>query len=419
MSAELERMAQRAKAEPILLFTAMTHNLTEECLRESWRRLNRRGAPGVDVSMQPYAANLDANLEALVARLKRHSYRAPYVGRTYSPKTGNPEKLRPLGIPRVEDRMLQAAVARLLEPIYEADFLDCSYGFRPGRTAHQALAEVRQTVIGGASQWVVEADIKGFFDHLDHEWLMRMLELRIGDPWIIRLIPKWLKAGISDEGRETTPEEGTPQAGPLSPLLANVYLHYVLDLWFERVVRPLVRAKRLSRGLKRNREVRVQRALFLALLDAPAGHVAFPRTNASRAPEPTTAASRSAHTASRPLMAAATIFALSWDGHSAMYRPSWSFLRKFMAETKRWMRENRRLRPPRQQQILAQKLRVFYQYFALWHTLPKLAAVHRQTRRLWRDTLGRRSQRGRMRWDVWQRKPWTTLPEPRLLHRTR
>ncbi|HVA89725.1 MAG TPA: reverse transcriptase domain-containing protein, partial [Chloroflexota bacterium] len=242
MSPELERIAQRAKAEPKLRFTALAHHLTEDLLRETWQGLNKRGAAGVDgMSMEAYGANLEENLRTLVEGLKAHRYRAPMVRRVYIPKAGNPQKLRPLGIPTAEDRLLQAAVARILGAIYETDFLGCSYGFRPGRSAHQALADLRQAVVTGKAQWVVEADIKGFYDHLDHEWLMRMLELRIGDPWILRLIRKWLKAGILDEGTVTTPEEGAPQGGPLSPVLANVYLHYALDLWFTRVMQPRCR----------------------------------------------------------------------------------------------------------------------------------------------------------------------------------
>ena len=191
MSPELERIGQLAQADPKLRFTALAHHLDEEFLRETWQGLNKRGAAGVDgVRMEAYGENLEENLKDLVQRLKAHSYQAPNVRRTYIPKAGNPAKLRPLGIPTVEDRLLQAAVSRLLAPIYEADFLECSYGFRPGRTAHQALAEVRLAVIKGEAQWVADADIKGFFDHLDHAWLMRMLERRIGDPWILRLIRK-------------------------------------------------------------------------------------------------------------------------------------------------------------------------------------------------------------------------------------
>jgi len=160
------------------------------------------------------------------------------VRRVFIPKAGNPSKPRPLGVPTIEDRLLQSAVSRILSAIYEADFLDCSFGFRPGRTAHQALAALCNEVMFGGAQYVYEADIRSFFDVLDHAWLMRMLELRIGDPWILCLIRKWLSAGVLDHGQVTTPEAGTPQGGPASPVLANVYLHYALDLWFEKVVRP-------------------------------------------------------------------------------------------------------------------------------------------------------------------------------------
>ena len=217
----------------------MAHHLTEEFLCDTYEQMNRRGAPGVDrVRMATYGEHLAAHVAALVARLKRGAYRAPLVRRTYIPKPGNPAKLRPLGIPTVEDRLLPAAVARVLGAIYEPVFLDSSFGFRPGRSAHDALQRVRRAVQGGRVQYVYEADIRGFFEHLEDAWLLRMLALKIGDPAILRLIRQWLTAGIWDQGTVTRPEEGTPQGGPLSPRLANVSRHYVLDLWFARVVRP-------------------------------------------------------------------------------------------------------------------------------------------------------------------------------------
>jgi group II intron reverse transcriptase/maturase len=194
--------------------------------------LNRKGAAGIDrVSMTEYEENLEEHLKALVTGMKARRYRAPHVR---IPKTGNQDKLRPLGIPTVEDRLLQASVARILHAIYEADFPACSYGYRPGRNPHQALAEIRRIILTEPIQWIYEADIRSFFDNLDHEWLMKMVELRVGDPWILRLIRKWPGAGIFDNGTVVRPEKGTPQGGPLSPVLANIYLHYVLDLWFER-----------------------------------------------------------------------------------------------------------------------------------------------------------------------------------------
>ncbi len=237
-----ERIAAKARTAPRERFTALAHHLTEEFLRETFSLMNRRGAPGVDgVSMTAYGQHLDAQVADLVARLKRRAYQAPPVRRVYIPKSGKPDQLRPLGIPAGEDRLLQAAVARLLSALYEPLFRDTSYGFRPSRSAHGALRRVRQVVMSGRVQYVYEADIRGFFDHLDHAWLLRMLALRVGDPRILGRVRQWLQAGVLDQGRTMHPEAGTPQGGPLSPVLANVYRHYVLDLWFDRAVRPRLR----------------------------------------------------------------------------------------------------------------------------------------------------------------------------------
>ena len=427
MSPELERIGQRAQADPKLCFTALAHHLNEEFLRETWQELNKRGAAGVDgVSMSAYAEHLDENLKTLVQRLKAHSYQAPNVRRTYIPKEGNPAKLRPLGIPTVEDRLLQAAVARLLTPIYEADFLDCSYGFRPGRTAHQALSAVRVAVLKGEAQWVAEADIKSYFDTLDHDWLMRMIELRIGDPWILRLIRKWLKADILDQGTVTTPEMGTPQGGPLSPLLANIYLHYVLDLWFTRVVRPRCQG---SATIIRYADDYV--ALFAVQQDADRFAAALPRRMAkfglSLAEEKTKLipfgrrhwARDQSHGHYFDLLGFRHHLGTSRHGRMTVVRiPCPKSVRTFLGGLAEWLKHHLHDRPADQQRVLAQKLRGFYQYFALWHTLPKLGTVRNEVRRLWRQALRRRSQRGRLTWEDWQRKPWFDLPRPKLLHCT-
>lgn len=427
MSPELERIGRLAQADQKLRFTALAHHLDEGFLHETWQGLNKRGAAGADgVSMSAYAENLDANLKNLVQRLKAHSYRAPNVRRTYIPKAGNPAKLRPLGIPTVEDRLLQAAVSRLLAPIYEADFLDCSYGFRPGRTAHQALAEVRKAVLTGEAQWVAEADIEGFFNHLDHEWLMRMLELRIGDPWILRLIRKWLKAGILDQGTVTTPEEGTPQGGPLSPLLANIYLHYVLDLWFTRVVRPRCRGT-----AKITRFADDFIALFARQQDAERFATVLPKRLAkfglSLAEEKTKLipfgrrhwVPGQSHEQCFDLLGFRHHLGTNRHGQMTIVRiPCPKSVRKFLGGVKRWLKYHRHDRPADQQRMLAQKLRGFYQYFALWHTLPKLGTVLDEVRWLWYATLRRRSQRNRLKQREWQQKPWFDLPRPKLIHRT-
>lgn len=235
MQTSLLGIAKKASSDKRYRFRNLYRELNEELLRDSWRLLRKDAALGVDlVSAAEYEANLEENIHQLVERLKRKRYRARLVRRHYIPKGEG--KLRPLGIPATEDKLLQLAVKRLLEAIYEQDFRPCSYGYRPRVGALEAVDQLTVKLQFGDYHQVVEADIKGFFDNLSHEWLMRMLAERIDDEAILRLIKKWLKAGVLDtDGKVLRPEGGTPQGGIISPLLANVYLHYALDLWFEKV----------------------------------------------------------------------------------------------------------------------------------------------------------------------------------------
>lgn len=212
--------------------------INQEILRLCFYRLRKDAASGVDkVTFQDYERDLEANLTDLTGRLRRKAYRARLVRRKYIPK-GN-GKLRPLGIPVLEDKLLQLAVTQILLAIYEVNFLPCSYGYRPGISAHAAIKALTDELQFGGHHFVVEADIKGFFDNIQWEWLERMLEQRIADGAFLNLIRKWLRAGILEEdGKVVHPQTGTPQGGVISPVLANIYLHYVLDLWFERVVKP-------------------------------------------------------------------------------------------------------------------------------------------------------------------------------------
>jgi RNA-directed DNA polymerase len=236
-------IANKARSDKRYRFRNLYRELNEELLLDGWRLLRKDAALGVDrVSAAEYEANLEENIQQLVERLKRKSYRAKLVRRHYIPK-GDGGK-RPLGIPAIEDKLLQLAVKRLLEAIYEQDFLSCSYGYRPRVGALEAVDQLTVKLQFGAYHQVVEADIKGFFDNLSHEWLMRMLAERIDDEPILRLIKKWLKAGVLDtDGQVLRPEGGTPQGGIISPILANVYLHYALDLWFEKVFQRSCKGK--------------------------------------------------------------------------------------------------------------------------------------------------------------------------------
>ncbi len=234
----LRAIAEKAYKDKHHRFGDLYRWLNQDVLRLSFYRLRRDAASGVDgVTFQEYEKSLEANLADLVGRLKRKAYRARLVRRKYIPKGQG--KLRPLGIPVLEEKLLQVAATQILLAIYEVDFEPCSYGYRPGLGAHDAIKDLTDELQFGGHNFVVEADIKGFFDNLRWEWLERMLEQRIADGAFLGLIRKWLRAGILEEdGRVVHPQTGTPQGGVVSPALANIYLHYVLDLWFERVVRP-------------------------------------------------------------------------------------------------------------------------------------------------------------------------------------
>lgn len=232
----LRAIATKAAQDPRHRFGGLYRLLNEGNLRQCFYDLRKDAAPGVDgVTFQEYEKNLEENLRNLVRRLKHKSYHARLVRRKYIPKGQG--KWRPLGIPTLEEKLLQSAVAQILSAIYEANFLPCSYGYRPARDAHQAVRALTDTLYRGRYEFVAEVDVKGYFEHIRWDWLLKMLALRVKDGALLGLIRKWLRAGILEEdGRIEHPDSGTPQGGSVSPVLANVYLHYVLDLWFERRV---------------------------------------------------------------------------------------------------------------------------------------------------------------------------------------
>lgn len=231
---KLRLIAERAQQEKKRKFTSLIHNINVDCLKRCYKLLKRNKACGIDeVTVEEYGQNLDENLTKLHEALKAKRYKPKPVRRVYIPKAGKKE-LRPLGIPCVEDKLVQLALKEILEAIFEQDFLDCSHGFRPNLSCHTAIKELNNVVMDKHINFVVEVDIAKFFDTVDHEWLMRCLKERIAEPNLLRLVGLFLKAGImeQEEWRETS--TGTPQGGIISPLLANIYLHFVLDLWVER-----------------------------------------------------------------------------------------------------------------------------------------------------------------------------------------
>lgn len=239
VSTKQHQIAELAKQKRGCVLTTLAHHIDEDWLVEAYRRTRHGGAVGVDgVTAAQYGERLTENLRSLADRAKTgDTYRAPPVKRVYIPKAGGQGE-RPIGIPGFEDKVLQRAVVMVLEPVYEQEFYDCSYGFRPGRSAHQAIHALREGLMGMRGGWVLELDIKSFFDSVNHERLRVMLRQRVNDGVILRLIGKWLRAGVMEGGMVKYPEAGTPQGGVVSPLLANIYLHEVLDRWFATEVKP-------------------------------------------------------------------------------------------------------------------------------------------------------------------------------------
>jgi group II intron reverse transcriptase/maturase len=244
ISTRQEKLAKLAQIEPRLELTTLAHHIDEVWLREAYRRTRKDGAVGVDgVTAAQYEADLEANLASLLERFKSGRYRAPAVRRVHIPKPGKAKKTRPIGIPTLEDKVLQRAVLMVLEPVYEQDFLDCSYGFRRGRSAHQALDALWRGLMEMGGGWIIDLDIQSFFDDVDWSHLRSFLDQRVRDGVIRRAIGKWLNAGVMESGEVSHPERGAPQGGVISPVLSNLYLHEVLDLWFEHEVKPRLRGR--------------------------------------------------------------------------------------------------------------------------------------------------------------------------------
>ena len=237
-----QRIAELARRMPQMGFTSLAYLMDIDWLEAAFYRTRKDGAPGVDgQTWSGYERDLEVNLRSLLDRAKSGTYRAPPVRRVHIPNAGSSTETRPIGIPTLEDKVLQRAVVMLLEPIYEQDFDAGSYGFRPRRSAHDALEDLWKRTMDSSGGWILEVDIRKFFDTLDHAHLREFLQLRVRDGVLKRLIGKWLKAGVMESGSVSYPEAGSPQGGVISPLLANVFLHYVLDTWFRQEVQPRLR----------------------------------------------------------------------------------------------------------------------------------------------------------------------------------
>ena len=406
---KLERIAKLAKEAPGMSFTTLAHHIDIDWLREAYRRTRKSAAPGIDgETAREYAAKLEENLQSLHERAKSGRYRAPGVKRVYIPKGDGDE--RPIGIPTFEDKVLQRAVAMVLEAIYEQDFLDCSYGFRPGRSAHQALDDMRNRMMEVGGGWVLEVDIKKFFDTLDHDRLREIIHQRVRDGVLLRLIGKWLSAGVWEAGEVTHPEAGTPQGGVISPLLANVYLHEVLDVWFARDVVPRLRG---GAWLYRyaddavvifEREDDARRVLeVLAKRFAKYGlelHPAKTRLVEFRRPNdvpPEQGGGGGPETFD--LLGFTHYWAKSRRGYWVVkQKTASSRFGRSLHRIAQWCRKNRHLPVEEQHRMLSLKLRGHYAYYGVIGNYVALQRYRWAVTAIWQKWLQRRSQRGGMTW---------------------
>jgi RNA-directed DNA polymerase len=428
LSQALDRVRQAARRDKRLRFTALWHHVYDvERLRKHYFALKRSSAPGVDgETWKHYGERLEENLRELCGRLKRGAYRAKPVRRTYIPKPDG--RQRPLGVPALEDKLVQRAVAEVLGAIYEADFKGFSYGFRPGRGQHDALDAVVVGIHWRKVSWVLDADIRGFFDAIDHGWLLKFVEHRVADRRVVRHIKKWLNAGVLEDGRLRYQECGTPQGGSLSPLLANIYLHYVLDLWVEWWRRTqtdrsvimvryaddfIVGFQNHADGERLLKDLRERLRKFgLELHGEKTRLIEFGRFAAG---------TRESRGKGKP----ETFNFLGFTHLCGKTRKTGQFvvvrktirakMRAKLQEVKAELRRRMHHPVPEVAQWLGSVLQGHYQYYGVPFNSRALTSFRRQVVRLWFRTLRRRSQKSSLTWERMHRlQRW--LPQPRIVH---
>ena len=426
VSTKLERIAKLAKEKPGVSLLTLAHHIDVNWLREAYRHTRKDGAQGVDgQGAEQYAAQLEVNLQSLLDRAKSGRYRAPPVRRVHIPK-GDGTETRPIGIPTFEDKVLQRAVAMVIGEVYEQEFHDFSYGFRPGRSAHQALQAIRNASWRMKGGWLVEVDIRKFFDTVEHAHLRAILGRRIGDGVLLRLIGKWLNAGVLEGGVLSHPDEGTPQGGVISPVLANIYLHEVLDEWFVRDIQPALERQatmvRYADDFVVLFESKHDAERFLKVLPKRFGkygltlHPDKTRMVSFQRPD------RVDEDADRPgtfdLLGFTHYWAVSRKGYwVVMQRTAKDRFSRALRRLRGWCRWHRHDPLKVQHLALKKKLEGHYAYYGITSNFDRISSFYHMASRVWRTALARRSQQ-RMPWrkmqKVLERFP---LPAPRIVHR--
>ena len=404
------RIAELAKQAPQMSFTSLNRYLTSDWLREAYRLTRKDGAAGIDgQTADEYASKLEENLGLLANRAHAGTYFAPPVKRAFIPKGPGTDELRSIGIPTFEDKVLQRGVVMLLEPIYEQDFLSCSYGFRPGRSQHQCLNDLGQDIVCNGGGWILEVDVRKFFDTLDLSHLRTLFEQRVNDGVVRRLIHKWLKAGVWHKGEVSYPDSGCSQGGVLSPLASNVYLHYTLDLWFEKEVKPRLRGKA---SLYRWADDFI--VLFRYKEDADRVFSVLPKRfekygltihpDKTRLLDFISPDDWHKRGSGEPESFTFLGFTYYWcKTHKGKWSPrpktAKDRLGRGIRTIHEWCRENRHLPVKEQCKALNAKLRGHFQYYGITGNKKSIDQFHRATRRAWRFWLDRRSNNAGMTWE--------------------
>ncbi|HEX4610357.1 MAG TPA: group II intron reverse transcriptase/maturase [Urbifossiella sp.] len=432
MYTKRQRIAELARNCPDMAFTNLAHHIDLDWLLAAYHKTRKDGAVGVDgQTAGDYEANLMGNLQDLLDRAKSGTYVAPPVRRVHIPKAGSPGETRPLGIPTFEDKLLQRAVLMVLEPIYETDFLDVSHGFRPGRGAHGALDSLWRQAMGLGCGWIVEVDLRKFFDTIDHGHLREFLKRRVRDGVILRLIGKWLNAGVLEEGTLTTPEAGTPQGGVISPLLANIVLHYVLDDWLEKEVRPRLKGEAFLIRYADDFVVGVAReADARRIMDVLPKRMS--KYGLAVHPEKTRlirfrpAAADDSGSEARDCPEPRTFDFLGFTHYwGRSHRGGWVVKRKTakgrlkrgLQSISSWCRANLHRPIALQHQKLSEKLRGHYAYYGIIGNFACLSAFLLGTRRIWRRRLSRRGRSAPLTWPEFVRLEQSYgLPPARVVH---
>jgi group II intron reverse transcriptase/maturase len=422
------RIAELARIHKQVSFTSLAYHMDLEWMYEAYRRTRKDGAVGVDEqSAEEYAQRLEENLRELLERAKSGLYKAPPVRRVYIPKGNSKTEKRPIGIPTFEDKVLQRAVVMLLEPLYEQDFLDCSYGFRRGRSAHGALQTLWGKLMRVGGGYLIDLDIRKFFDTMSHAHLRQILKARVCDGVLTRLIGKWLKAGVWERGNVAYPKEGSPQGGVISPMLSNIYLHEVLDKWFNEVVKPRMRGEaHLIRFADDavvvfSEEQDAQRVLeVLPKRFGKYGLTVHPektklvRLTRPEGPEGQDGKRRQTFN----FLGFTHYWGLSRKGNWVVKcETERSRVGRALKAVRVWCKYNRHLPIREQRDVLKSKLRGHYNYFGLTGNFFALYEFYKQVVRTWRKWLNRRSRGNDMPWErfglLLRRYP---LPTPRVVH---